>query len=249
MKVLLCLYLILTLIGPLYILATRQIDFHADYRTANRESAHLAPDPATTDEAVIQVYSARAFNWRGIVATHTWIAVKPRATKVYHVYQIVGWRLYHNLPALMTEADLPDRNWFNQKPEVILDKRGPAAEKLIPEIEAAAHSYPYPNQYDVWPGPNSNTLPAYIARRIPELGLSLPSTAIGKDYIPGNKFFVRAPSGTGYQFSVFGLFGVMLAKKEGLEINLLGLVYGVRFSPFAILLPGIGAIPSGNHSL
>ncbi|EKD70108.1 MAG: hypothetical protein ACD_46C00633G0001 [uncultured bacterium] len=39
------------------------------------------------------------------------------------------------------------------------------------------------------------------------------------------------------------MLGILLAKKEGLEINILGLVYGVRFSPFAILLPGIGAIP------
>jgi hypothetical protein len=29
--------------------------------------------------------------------------------------------------------------------------------------------YPYPNEYRAWPGPNSNTFTAYIAREVPEL--------------------------------------------------------------------------------
>ncbi len=37
----------------------------SDWRTASREPAGLAPDPATTPEAVVQVYSARAVRWRG----------------------------------------------------------------------------------------------------------------------------------------------------------------------------------------
>src|SRR5271155_757 len=38
---------------------------------ARRDPSGLAPDPAQTDEAVIQVYSARAVSWRGIFAVHT----------------------------------------------------------------------------------------------------------------------------------------------------------------------------------
>ncbi len=216
--------------------------FSADYRTANRQSANLAPLPSQTQEAVIQVYSARAFNWRGIFATHNWIAAKPANAKHYTVYQVIGWRYYHGLPVLQIEADIPDRYWFNQKPVVILDIRGEKAEKLIPQLVKAAESYPYANQYDVWPGPNSNTFPAYIGRLVPELGLALPSDAIGKDFLPQWKFFAKTPSGTGYQFSFFGVFGILMAKKEGIEINLFGLVYGIKFSPFAILLPGIGQI-------
>jgi hypothetical protein len=240
---LLIIFILFTLAGPIYLLVSGQIDFSADYRTANRESAHLAPAPGTTREAVIQAYAARAFNWRGVFATHNWIAVKTKDSDDYIVYQVVGWRLYRGFPALMMEKDIPDRYWFNQKPHVILDIRGEQAEKLIPKIHAAAKSYPYPNQYDVWPGPNSNTLPAYIARQVPELRLALPSNAIGKDFLFGYRFFAKAPSGTGYQFSLFGFLGVLLAKNEGFEINILGMVYGIRFTPFAILLPGIGAIP------
>ena len=42
---------------------------------ARRDPTGLAPDPATTPEAVIQVYAARAVSWRGIFSMHTWIAV------------------------------------------------------------------------------------------------------------------------------------------------------------------------------
>ena len=44
---------------------------------ARRDPTGLAPDTATTQEAVVQVYAARAVSWRGVFSVHTWIAVKP----------------------------------------------------------------------------------------------------------------------------------------------------------------------------
>lgn len=240
MKLFFIIWLLLTLIGPLWIIFTGRVDLKADYATANRASAHIAPDPLTTHEAIIQAYAARAFNWRGIIASHSWIAVKPKNAAQYTVYQVVGWRTYRGLPALSIAEDIPDRYWYNEKPHQILDIRGSKAESLIPKIDQAAKSYPYTAPYKLWPGPNSNTFPAYMGREVPELGLVLPADAIGKDFLPGNAIFAKAPSATGYQLSLFGVLGITAAKKEGLEINLLGLVYGVRFSPFRILLPGIG---------
>lgn len=233
--------ILLILLGPFWLLITKQVSLNADYRTANRESANIAPSPRKNPEAIIQAYSARAFNWRGLFATHVWIALKPKNATHYVVYQVIGWRSFWGKPPLMMEKDIPDRNWFDQKPILILDIRGEKAEKLIEKIELAAKAYPYPHQYDLWPGPNSNTFPAYIGRQVPELELSLPATAIGKDFL-GPKLFARAPSGTGYQFSVYGLFGILIAKKEGIEINILGFVFGLKFSPFGIVLPGIGLI-------
>jgi len=46
-------------------------------RIASRESARIAPLPSETNEAVLQVYGAKAWNWRGGFAIHTWIATKP----------------------------------------------------------------------------------------------------------------------------------------------------------------------------
>ena len=48
-----------------------------DWRTASHEPAGLAPDPAKTPEAVVQVYGARTWGWRGTFGVHTWVAVKP----------------------------------------------------------------------------------------------------------------------------------------------------------------------------
>ena len=36
--------------------------------------------------------------------------------------------------------------------------------------------------YRIWPGPNSNSFTAAILRAVPELGVSLPANAIGRDY-------------------------------------------------------------------
>jgi len=236
------LFLLLTLTGPLWIALSGKIDFTADYRTANRNSAHIAPDPKTTPEAVIQAYSAYAFNWRGAFAVHIWIAVKPKNAPEYRVYQVIGWRIWSGLPALSDETDIPDRYWYDQKPNIILDLRGDNAEKLIPKIAQAAASYPYPRQYTAWPGPNSNTFIAHIARQVPELALALPANALGKDYLSTSRFFSRTPSGTGYQFSLFGVVGIMFALREGLEINLLGLVYGINPATLTLKLPGFGDI-------
>lgn len=240
MKYWFLLWLALTLAGPVWVVVSGQIDFSADYRTANRDSAHLAPDPRTTQDAVIQAYAARAFSWRGLVARHCWIAVKPRGASQYTVYQVIGWRTYRGLSALSIAQDIPDRNWFGQTPRLLLDIRGARAESIIPAIDKAARAYPDAGPYVLWPGPNSNSFPAYVARAVPDMGLVMPSDAVGKDYL-AHGFIARAPSATGYQVSLFGLLGMLIAKQEGIELNLLGLVYGIRFHPFEILLPGFAS--------
>src|SRR6266850_563366 len=80
--------------------------------------------------------------------------------------------------------------------------------------------------------PDPSTTPeavvqVFVAREVPELRLNLPSTAIGKDYLAGGAPVGLAPSGTGGQVSVFGLLGITTAWDEGLEVNVLGLVFGL----------------------
>ena len=110
-------------------------------------------------------------------------------------------------------------------------------------MEAAALSYPYRTQYRAWPGPNSNSFTAWVGRAVPELRLDLPPTAVGNDYLGPLSFVARAPSGTGYQFSFFGRFGLLAAREEGLEINLLGLNFGIDPLAPALRLPGVGSVP------
>ena len=212
-----------------------------DWRTASHEPAGLAPDPATTPEAVVQVYAARAWGWRGLFGVHTWIAAKPAGAKAYTVYELIGWRLRWSDSALAIDARAPDARWFGSMPEVLAQKRGADADALIERIDQAARAYPYAGEYTVWPGPNSNTFTAYMARVVPELEVNLPPTAIGKDYL-GDSLFAAAPSGSGFQLSLYGLFGVLASSVEGIEINVLGLSFGIDpFSP-AVKLPLVGRL-------
>ena len=80
-----------------------------DWRTASRESAGIAPDPAVTKEAIIQVYGAKAWSWRGWFSIHNWIAAKRTGETTYTVYDVVGWRGHHGEPVLRITKDIPDR--------------------------------------------------------------------------------------------------------------------------------------------
>ena len=72
--------------------------------------------------------------------------------------------------------------------------------------------------------------------------LDLPPQAIGKDYIAGDQLIASAPSGTGFQVSLFGAAGLLLAFEEGVEVNLLGLTVGLDANRPALKLPGVGRI-------
>jgi hypothetical protein len=210
-----------------------------DWRTASRASVGLAPDPAVMREAVVQVYGARTVGWRGNFGVHTWVAVKPAEADAYTVYEVIGWRLRYSDSVVVARQREPDGRWFGNAPELYSDKRGAEAEKLIPRIEAAVQSYPHAKEYSAWPGPNSNTFVAWITRAVPELGAELPPTAIGKDYL-SNSLIGSAPSGSGMQVSLGGLFALTASGVEGFEVNLLGLSFGV--GPSGLKLPMIGRI-------
>jgi hypothetical protein len=136
----------------------------------------------------------------------------------------------------------PDNYWFGARPQIVFDRRGPGVDTMIDKIRAAVVSYPYPHEYRAWPGPNSNTFTAYIARQVPELGLALPPNAVGKDFLPGGALLAAAPSGSGFQVSLYGLAGILLAVDEGFELNIMGFNIGVDAAVPALKLPGIGRL-------
>lgn len=208
---------------------------------ARRDPSGQAPDPATTPEAVLQVYAARAVGWKGVLGVHTWIVVKLTGAPAYTRYEVMGWGVGRGFPAVRVNRTGPDNYWFGARPELLLDRRGEGTDALIVKIEAAVAAYPYRDAYRTWPGPNSNTFTAYVARAVPELGLELPPTAVGKDYLPDGPV-AWAPSGTGVQLSLLGLLGVLVGWEEGLEVNLLGLTFGLDLNRPALKLPGLGRV-------
>ena len=208
----------------------------ASVTAENSDSA--AVDPIVTTEPVVQVWGARTRGAKGIFGVHTWVAVKPRGVAEYTVYEVIGWRLRWSDTAVVIRNRAPDQ-WFGADGELYAEKRGAGVEALIERIDKAARDYPYAQTYTVWPGPNSNTFTAWIARAVPELEVDLPATAIGKDYL-GTSVVSTAPSGKGFQFSLRGLFGVAASGVDGFELNLLSLNFGVSSS--GIKLPIVGRI-------
>ena len=118
-----------------------------------------------------------------------------------------------------------------------------AAERLIPRIEKAVTDYAYAQDgdYRVWPGPNSNSFVAAILRAVPELRVSLPPNAVGRDFRKG--FYAGlSDSRTGIEVSLYGLAGLKLGWVEGIEVDLLGFVAGLDLRHPAVKLPGYGRI-------
>jgi hypothetical protein len=219
----------------------------SDWRTASHEPVGLAPDPATTREAVIQVYGARTWGWKGAIGVHTWVATKPTDAKKWTVYEVIGWRLRWADKVVVVSDRAPDARWYGSAPELYADKRGEGVDALIARIDKAARDYPYAGEYGLWPGPNSNTFTAWLTRSVPELGVDLPATAIGKDYL-GDKIVGKPASGRGLQLSLGGVLGFTASGVEGLEVNVLGLAFGVGQSGLKLpfighIGPGVGATP------
>lgn len=218
---------------------------NSDWRTASQQPAGLAPDPATTPEAVVQVYAARAVRWRGYFGVHTWIAVKRTDAEAFTVYEVNGHRMRRAGTSLVTGNRAPDSYWYGNRPELLGEHRGGDADALIDRIETAVARYPYAQDYRVWPGPNSNTFTAFVLRAAPELRVDLPPTAIGKDYL-GAMPVAKLPSGTGAQLSLLGVAGVALGWEEGLEVNVIGLTFGIDPKSLSLKLPLIGHVGPRN---
>lgn len=211
----------------------------AGWQTADRSSTGLLPPATPDDAAVVRVFSARTVRWRGIVASHCWIVLKPAGAAGYTRYDYTAW----GMPIRVNGFE-PDGRWFGHVPDVVFAADGLAAEALIPRLQAAVQGYAWRNQgdYHAWPGPNSNTFVAAVMAAAPEIRVALPPTAIGKDYPPDGHWVGWTPSHTGVRLTLGGYAGVTLGWVEGLEVNILGAVAGLDLRRPALKLPGIGRI-------
>ena len=206
-----------------------------------------APRPDRFEAPVVQVYAARTWGKKGMLAVHTWIVTKRRGADSYNRHEIVGWKLRWSDTALRSShwGAYDPANWFGNEATLLVDHRGAGVEAMIDKIDAAIMTYPYKQDYRLWPGPNSNTFIAYVGLAVPELSLDLPSTAVGKDYRPVGNLLGRSPSGTGFQMSLLGLVSLSVGYEEGIEVSLLGMNFEWDVFDGAIELPGLGRI--GNR--
>jgi hypothetical protein len=210
------------------------------WRTAPQYSAGIAPDPVElADTAIVQVYIAPTYGWRGYVAVHSWIIFKRTGETAYTRYDGIGWR---GTDVVQRNYALPDGLWYGARPKLLVDRRGKDVDAMIDQIEAAIESYPYGQEYRAYPGPNSNTFIAHIGREVSALKLDLPANAIGKDYRSIAHVVGLSSSGSGVQATFLGLLGMNIGLQEGLEINVLGLDFGLDLNSPGLRLPFIGRI-------
>jgi hypothetical protein len=221
-----------------YLMGERSVD----WQTADRSSAGLLPQPAEHPDALVRVFAARTVRWRGIFAVHSWIVVKARNAVSYTRYDYTAWG-----EPIRINGFAADGRWFGDIPKTIAAADGEVAERMIPKINAAVDGYQLRSygDYRAWPGPNSNTFVTAVMSAVPELRATLPPTAVGKDFPYDGEMFGWTPSRTGIRLTLGGYLGLTVGWVEGVEINLLGAVFGLDLRQPAIKLPGLGRLGFG----
>jgi hypothetical protein len=208
------------------------------WRDADWSSTGALPAAAAHPAARVLVMTGQTGGWKGAVAVHSWIVFKRENARSWTRYDVVGWG-----NPVRTNGWAPDGRWYGNQPTVLADVSGAQAAALIPRIEETVKGYAFANSgdYRIWPGPNSNTFVATVLRAVPELGVTMPPNAIGRDYRP-YPYVGLSDSGTGIEASLWGVLGVKLGWVEGIEVNVLGLVAGLDLRHPAVKLPGFGRI-------
>ena len=208
------------------------------WHDADWSSTGMLPPPADYKPARVIVFTGLTGAWKGIFAVHSWIVLKPANADEWTRYDVVGWG-----SPVRVNGWPADGRWFGNAPVAIADISGPDAEKLIPRITAAVDAYRFnrAGDYRIWPGPNSNSFTAAILRAVPELGVTLPPNAVGRDF-RDRIYAGRTDSGTGVELNLRGFAAVKLGWVEGIEVDLLGLVAGIDLRHPGVKLPGFGRI-------
>jgi hypothetical protein len=158
------------------------------------------------------------------IARHPWFALREAGGTSWEIHEVGGG------------GGLDDP--FDNSPYVdpILHGvwRGEEAERGIECLRREADKWIGELDYRFYPGPNSNTFGDVMLRKC-KLRASLPSTAVGKDWrgIVGASWTTE---GTGVQLET-PIVGVRVGLKEGVEVHILGLSFGIDLWPPAIIVP------------
>ena len=209
------------------------------WRSADWSSSGLLPGAADDRDAAIYLMAARTGGLKGALAVHSWIVTKPAGSDSYTRYDKVGWG-----NPVRTNAYPADGRWYSNIPDILLALHGEDAARLIPRIEAAVQTYPYAGRgdYNIWPGPNSNSFVAHVLRAVPELNIALPPEAVGRDFRPWDELVTLTPDWRNLEISFGGYAGLAVGTLYGVEIRLGGLVFGLDLASPGIKLPGFGRI-------
>ena len=206
-------------------------------------SCALAPSELPAEPYLVAVKGVRIpgrswLPWYARFADHLWVDVKGSG----------GWKRVEwnsridevRVRPLDENSAISDSRWGMQV-RVIEWFGGPCALPMGEHIAKIAKTFPHRADYQAWPGPNSNTFVAWLARETPGMWIYLPTTAVGKDYATWLRAGIT-PTRTGLEFETM-LLGAEIGLREGVELQFLGLAVGVGIWPPSIKLPFLPAIP------
>jgi Protein of unknown function (DUF3750) len=111
--------------------------------------------------------------------------------------------------------------------------RGEQAQAILRILDRSAE-YPYRERYLAWPGPNSNTYPAWVLRQA-GVSADMDPRAIGRDY-HGRAGAGRTTTSSGVQVES-SLLGVKVGLEDGVELHFLCFTLGIDVWPPAIKTP------------
>jgi hypothetical protein len=184
------------------------------------------PSPKLPDAPYIAVLSGQMPPPIDEVARHGWIVVRPASGRL-HRFEYGGRSNESDPFSDFAAGDVMVHGVFEGSAEEI------AAKDACLATADRDYYREYPGYFPI-PGPNSNTFVAFLIRRC-RLGIELPATAIGRDYV-GLIGADLTEARTGIQLGTFP-FGLRLGLREGVEVHFFGLPLGVHFWPPGINVP------------
>ena len=212
------------------------IERPASWSVADWGPSGVLPAAADAPGDAVYVLSARTGGWKGAVAVHSWIVWKRAGERRWTRHDVVGWG-----NPVRRDGYPADGRWYSNEPWIVGTVSGAAAAAAIPKLEGAVARYPWAGrgQYRIWPGPNSNTFVEYLLRAVPEMGVTLPPNAAGKDWTGG---WVHRDAGGDVHLSAWGLLGLSAGPRTGVELHFLGQTFGVDLRRPALKLPALGRV-------
>jgi len=214
-------------------------------------TTYASPRPSKTPREppwLVLVKSARlpmAAPWATRFAHHTWLDVKRGGEEEWWRAEIAASDsgvVFEPINASLARDD----TWYNRRAlRLLATIEGEPARRIadaLPELCRKLDEL-YADGYLRWPGPNSNTFVADLARELPDLAFTFDANAIGKDW-PGWFDAGATSSKTGLHLDT-AIAGAALGLREGVELHVLGLTLAVRLWPPGLALPFLPEIPLG----
>ena len=124
-----------------------------------------APDPLDYQDAIIQVYGADVWGFRGNFAIHTWIATKAVVQPNTRCTRSSAGVCDGAGPWSASPMAIPPGPGTVRQPFCCMKCVATRPRRSSTRYTMLRLSYPCDREYKMWPGPNSNSFTAWIGSR------------------------------------------------------------------------------------